>query len=127
MNISACRCQCNLWQVLETGAHRLTVELTGDMGPHLVTGVIVLELELSPLPEVDQLVPRGTIERVVQEEHQIRRKLASDFRSYAKAWWRQLQAVRPFTKRKTLKMFGHAENGDRRFLCTFVRPVSPGR
>jgi centrosomal protein CEP76 len=75
--------------------------------------------------------PMGLSEAHVMERVRTLRRLRGDaakrFFVYARRWWDELLAERPFLRKRPVRIFAESENGTHKSVTTFVTPLRCGR
>jgi centrosomal protein CEP76 len=135
-------------KVLVHGKLALSVELVGGTADlKTPVGILDFDLEIIPTPnpmsftaptltEGDDkvnglalpiLVPQAVVTKQINRERVVNTETEQRFRTYAKGWWKDYQAIRPEHQSRSITMFAMAEDGSRRFVSSFVKPMSAGR
>ncbi|CAG5134305.1 unnamed protein product [Candidula unifasciata] len=117
------------WRPLLTskqGVMKTSVEMMGTGSEaHVPVGLLELQLELFPKP------PQSLEENVVRAQIELEKSRQAErermFLVYAKQWWKEYLQVRESHSERLVKMFAQDENGFKRPVSSFVKPLRAGR
>ncbi|GFS20157.1 centrosomal protein of 76 kDa-like [Elysia marginata] len=117
------------WRPLLTskqGTMKTSLQMLGTGNEARVpAGVLEIQLELFPKP--GQMLE----ENVVRAQLELERSRQADrerlFLVYAKQWWKEFLQIRDSHQDRLVKMFAQDENGVKRPVSSFVKPLRAGR
>ncbi|RUS90786.1 hypothetical protein EGW08_001405 [Elysia chlorotica] len=117
------------WRPLLTskqGSMRTSLEMLGT-GNEARVPVGVLEIQLELFPKPGQVLE----ENVVRAQMDLERSRQADrerlFLVYAKQWWKEFLQIRDTHQDRLVKMFAQDENGVKRPVSSYVKPLRAGR
>ncbi|CAL1548119.1 unnamed protein product [Lymnaea stagnalis] len=108
------------------GLMRLCVQIFGTGNEAQVSaGILDLQLELFPKPSqfIEENVVRVQLD--MERKHQAERERL--FLVYAKQWWKEYLQIRDAHQERLVKMFAQDENGTKRPVSSYVKPLRAGR
>ncbi|CAE1331351.1 CEP76 [Acanthosepion pharaonis] len=110
-------------QVLTVDRLVTSIELMG--AGKMPVGLLEVELYINPRPS--KLLTRDIIDEQCKQELRFFRENERRFFVYASNWWQEFQEIRDDLKDRMVKIFAQDENGERRPVCSFVRPIRTNR
>eukprot|EP01018_Ginkgo_biloba_P030973 Gb_11334 [translate_table: standard] len=113
-------------EILSCGSIESSVSITGiGSEARLETGIIDIRIDLVPALELP--LRTAVIHSQLKKEKSEESKQKAEFILYAKSWWEELLQKHILYKQSLVKLFAQSESGDPKPVCSFVKPIFPGR
>ncbi|XP_055892466.1 centrosomal protein of 76 kDa-like [Biomphalaria glabrata] len=117
------------WRPLLTskqGLIRLSLEVLGT-GNESRVPVGVLDLQLEMFPKSAQSIEENAVRAQLEMEKSRQADKERLFLVYAKQWWKEYLQIRESHQDRLVKLFAQDENGVKRPVSSYVKPLRAGR